>query len=154
MASPAPVFGVLIKVGLTETLAFINGFVYGPVTGFVTGSMIIVISDLFVLPGPWTPFIAAIIGLLGVCAGMIRKFPGSRLDFRLLASSAVALTLLSEFLQNTWVAFFYNIPVAAVMATGIPSMITALANNVFLFTTLGMKVIRQLQGTELELKAQ
>lgn len=152
MASPGPLFGILIKVGLTETLTFINGFVYGPAVGFVTGSLIIVISDLFILPGPWTPFIAAIIGLLGVCAGIIRRLLGNRLSFRLLAASAAALTLLSEFLQNAWVALFYNIPIAAAMTTGIPSLITALANNVILFTTLGMKVIRLLR--EAALKAQ
>lgn len=84
MASAGPLFGILIKVGLTETLTFINGFVYGPAIGFLTGSLITVISDLFVLPGPWTPFIAAIIGLLGVCAGIIRKFLGNRLSFRFL----------------------------------------------------------------------
>ena len=58
--------------------------------------------------------------------------------------------MLSEFLQNIWVALFYNIPIAAAMATGIPSLITALASNVILFTTLGMKVIRLLREAALK----
>jgi uncharacterized membrane protein len=149
LSSPEPIFGVLIKVGLSETLSFVDGFVYGPVIGFITGSLIIIISDLFTLPGPWTPFIAAIIGLIGFSAGIIRRAV-DRPSIRFAAGSAVVLTLLSEFLQNAWVAVFYNVPIAASMITGIPSLITALANNVILFTTLGLKVINLLRKSILK----
>lgn len=149
LVSPGALFGVLIKVGLTETLTFINGFVYGSVTGFVTGSLIIVISDLFLLPGPWTPFIAAIIGLLGVLAGIIRR-RYSEPTLRLLLISAAVLTLISEFLQNTWVALFYAVPIAAAMVAGVPSLITALLNNLVLFATLGPKIIKLLRESTLK----
>ena len=39
--------------------------------------------------------------------------------FRLLAVSAVVLTLMSELLQNAWVALFYSLPIAGVMTLGI-----------------------------------
>ena len=113
-----PLFGILIAVGLTETLTFIDGFVYGPTAGFVTGFLIILISDMFTQPGPWTPFIAAIIGLIGLVAGTMRR--SDRIPtFRMLAVSAVLLTLMSELLQNAWVALFYSLPIAGVMTLGI-----------------------------------
>lgn len=58
--------GIVIKVGLTETVAFLSGLAFRPVQGFATGALIIVVSDLYRRPGPRTPFIAAIIGLIGV----------------------------------------------------------------------------------------
>ncbi len=113
-----PLFGILIAVGLTETLTFIDGFVYGPTAGFVTGFLIILIADIFTQPGPWTPFIAAIIGLIGLVAGTMRR--SDRIPtVRMLAVSAVLLTLMSELLQNAWVALFYSLPIAGVMTLGI-----------------------------------
>jgi uncharacterized membrane protein len=145
----APLFGILIAVGLTETLTFIDGFVYGPMAGFVTGFLIILISDLVVLPGPWTPFIAAIIGLVGLVAGTIGR--SDRIPtVRFLAVSAVVLTLMSELLQNAWVALFYSLPIAGVMTLGVSTLITALINNLILFTTLGAKIIKLLQGPSMK----
>jgi uncharacterized membrane protein len=144
LAAPISVYGVLIKVGLTETLAFVSGFVFGPPLGFLAGALIIVISDLFMMPGPWTPFIAAIIGILGVGGGAIRRLVRNP-SIVALGISAAALTILSEFLQNAWFALFFNIPLAAALATGIPSMLTAVANNILLLTTVGVKTIGLIQ---------
>jgi len=140
LQAPQAAYGVLIKVGLTETVAFLSGLAFGPVQGFATGVLVIVVSDLFMMPGPWTPFIAAIIGLLGVGGGLLhvrRKNP----SLVLLGASAVGLTLMSELLQNTWFALFFGIPVEAAVLTGIPSIVTALINNTFLFTTLVPRVL-------------
>ena len=149
-SSPEPVYGVLTKVGLTETLSFVSGFVYGPIVGFITGFLIILLSDIASPygPGAWTPFIASIIGLLGLCAGFVR-YVRPRPTVLMLVFSAVALTLLSEFLQNLWVSLTYNLPIALTMVTGIPSLITAWANNLILFPTVGMKTIKFIQEQRL-----
>jgi energy-coupling factor transport system substrate-specific component len=126
---------------LTETVTFVSGFVFGPMAGFVTGASIIIISDMAMLPGAWTPFIAAIIGLIGVCASLIRK-EVEKPSLRIMGISAVALTPMSETLQNTWVAVFYNVPISVAVMAGISSLITALVNNIILFTTLGLRTIR------------
>ena len=144
LAAPIPLYGILIKVGLAETLAFVGGFVFGPALGFLTGALIIVISDLFMMPGPWTPFIAAIIGILGVSGGVIRRFGGNP-SVLALGAYAALLTVLSELLQNAWFAVFFNIPIAFVLTMGIPSMVTALANNIILLTTVGVKTIELIQ---------
>jgi uncharacterized membrane protein len=144
LGAPIPLYGILVKVGLTETLAFASGFVFGPALGFLTGALIIVISDLFMMPGPWTIFIAAIIGILGVGGGAIRRLSGNPSVVALGVSAAV-LTVLSEFLQNAWFALFFNIPIVAALTMGIPSLVTAVANNVILLTTVGMKTIELIQ---------
>lgn len=138
-----PLFGILIKIGLTETLTFISGYVFGPVLGFVAGASIIVISDTATAPGAWTPFIAAIIGTIGVIAGIIRRID-SKPSFALMGVSAVVLTIISEALQNGWVAVFYNLPFLATMIAGLSSMIAALINNFILFTTIGLRVTKMI----------
>jgi len=146
---PVPAFGMVIKLGLSETLSFVAGFTYGPVVGFVTGFLIILLSDIAspLGAGAWTPFIASIIGLLGICAGVIRRVR-SHPTLLMMTISAVGLTLLSEALQNLWAALFYNIPIIPTMVSGVPSLVTAMANNVILFPTVGSKAIKFMQGHE------
>jgi uncharacterized membrane protein len=149
ISSPQPLYGILVKLGLSETLAFIDGFVYGPATGFLTGFLIILISDMFVLPGPWTPYIAAIIGLVGMLAGIARRL-ASDMTVAKLAACAVVCTLVSELLQNTWIVVFFNISIVVTFITGFPSLVTALVNNVVLFPTVGLRIIRHLQRNDLQ----
>ena len=139
--SPEPFYGVVVKIGLTETLAFIIGLAYGPIVGFTGGASIIVISDLMIYPGPWTPFIAAIIGLVfGVGGGILRRFSNPIPGLRAYGFSAVILTFVSETLQNLWVALTYGEPLLAAMAFGVPTLITALLNNTILLIALGPRV--------------
>ncbi len=146
LALPTPVYGVLVKVGLTEMLAFVSGFLFGPMMGFLSGAMIIVISDLFMVPGIWTPIIAAIIGIFGLGGAAVRRL-GSEPSAPTLGAFAVMFTVLSESLQNVWFAWFFNIPIAAVFLMGVPSTATTIVNNVVLIPTLGRKVIRLIQHT-------
>jgi len=143
---PGTAFAVVIKFGLAETLTFVSGFVYGPVAGFVAGFLIILLSDI-ASPfgaGAWTPFIGSIIGLLGICAAIIRRMR-SRPTFLMMVVSAVALTLLSESLQNIWAALSFGAPLVATMVAGLPSLAAALANNIVLFPTVGSKAIEFVQ---------
>jgi len=140
MMLPEPFFGIMIAVGLTETLTFISGFTLGVVPGFVTGCSIIIISDIATLPGAWTPFIALIIGLIGIIAGVMRSVVATP-TVGMMALSALLLTLMSETLQNVWVALFYNVPVVATMVIGLSTLIAALANNIIMFTTVGLRII-------------
>jgi energy-coupling factor transport system substrate-specific component len=144
LVSPINIYGVLVKIGLTETLAFVCGFVFGPLQGFITGALIIVVSDLFMTPGPWTPFIAVIIGIIGVGAGVLRRFMGKP-SIIALGISALILTLISEVLQDIWFAYFFGMPIAASFLMGIPALITAFINNTILFTTVGPRIIKLIQ---------
>lgn len=141
LSSPEPFYGIVVKIGLTETLAFIIGLAFGPIAGFTGGASIIVISDLMIYPGPWTPFIASIIGLMfGVGGGILRRFANPTLGLRGYALSGVILTVASETLQNLWVALTYGEPLLAAMAFGVPTLITALLNNTILLIALGPRI--------------
>jgi uncharacterized membrane protein len=147
---PVPIFSLVIKLGLSETLTFVSGFIYGPVAGFVTGFLIILLSDI-ASPfgaGAWTPFVAAIIGLLGIIAGSIRRVR-QRPSVWFMTISAVGLTLLSEFLQNSYFALLSNIPIVVAMGEGFPSLLAAVANNAILFPTVGTQAINFIQDHHL-----
>lgn len=139
-------YGIFIKIGLTETLTFISGFAFGPVQGFLTGVLMISVSDIFSIygPGPWTPFIAAIIGLLGICGGLLRRLKHNP-SVTLLGVAAVTLTLMSEILQNIWFAWFFNMPVITALIMGVHSIVTAVVNNTVLFTIVAPRIFKVLQ---------
>ena len=144
---PTPAFSVIIKLGLTETLTFVGGFVYGPVAGFVTGFSIVLLSDVVSPSGPgaWTPWIGSIIGLLGIIAGFFRRAYHRPPTVSMMIICAVALTLLSEFLQNLWVSLTFSVPLVWTMWLGLPSLVSAMANNVVLFPTVGINAIQFVQ---------
>ena len=139
LSMPTPVYGVLIAVGFSETLAVTSGFALGPVCGFLVGMLIIAVSDLYLLPGPWTPFIGGTIGALGIFGGALRgRVAPNR---RSMAVVAVVATLFSEFVQNLWVSLFYSIPLVAVLISGLPTLVAALINNTILLTAAGPRII-------------
>lgn len=154
LAIAVPAYGVVVKIGLSETLAFTCGFVFGPVQGFITGALIIITSDLLTLAGLWTPFIAMIIGLLGFFGGILRRFKPNP-STRVLGMVAIVSTLMSELLQNIWFGWymwsFYmagtplQIVLAAALIDGLPSMITAVIANTILFMTMMPQIIKLLR---------
>jgi len=146
-ALPIPMYGVVVKIGLAETLTFVSGFVFGPIQGFITGALIIIVSDMLTWAGPWTPIIAVIIGLLGVCGGLLHNIKENP-NVVLFSVTAVILTMVSETLQNLYTTWFYmvsGIPLMDALAMsfggGIVSMVTALICNTVLFTTVAPRII-------------
>jgi uncharacterized membrane protein len=123
--------------------------VYGYAAGFITGAFIIVVSDLPVAPGPWTPFIAAIIGLFGVGAALVHRIDPNPTPYRL-ACFAVALTIMSEVLQNLWTAWFSNLPITIAMIQGLPTLIAAVSNNAILIATIGPRLIKLVENATAE----
>lgn len=99
-------------------------------------------------PGAWTPFIAVIIGAIGVIGGVVRRFVREP-TVRMMGLFAVLLTVMSESLQNAWVAIFYNVPFSATMLMGLSTLVAALANNVVLFTALAGRIIRVIKGSSI-----
>jgi len=154
LAVAIPVYGVVVKIGLSETLAFTCGFVFGPIQGFITGALSIVISDLFTGAGLWTPFIAIIIGVLGFFGGILRRFKPNP-SILVLGVVAIVLTLISELLQNIWFGWYmwsfympetlFLLVLVTTLVDGLPTMITAIINNTILFMTVMPRIIKILQ---------
>jgi len=154
LAIAIPIYGVIVKIGLSETVAFTSGFVFGPIQGFIAGALIIAISDMFTWAGLWTPFIAMIIGMLGFFGGIFRRFK-SNPSVIVLGAVAIVLTVVSELLQNLWFGWYmwsFYMPetpfltvLAAALVDGLPSMITAIISNTILFTTVMPRIIKILQ---------
>ncbi|MGF3573594.1 MAG: ECF transporter S component [Candidatus Bathyarchaeia archaeon] len=146
-ALPIPMYGVVVKIGLAETLTFVSGFVFGPIQGFITGALIIIVSDMLTWAGPWTPIIAIIIGLLGIFGGLLRRVKENP-NVMFFGVTAVVLTLVSETLQNLYTTWFYivsGVPfvesLVLAFGGGIASMVTALICNTVLFTTVAPRTI-------------
>jgi uncharacterized membrane protein len=154
LAVAIPIYAILVKIGLTETLTFVSGFVFGSIQGFITGLLIIIISDLFTWAGLWTPFIAVIIGIIGFLGGVLRRFkPNPSITF--LGATAVVLTVVSELLQNLWFAWYmwtfympeapFTIVLTTTLAEGVPSTITAITSNAVLFILVAPQIIKMLK---------
>ena len=140
-----PLHWAVAKIGLTETLTFVNGLTLGVSAGFLTGAGIIIVADLAMgWAGAWTPFIAVIIGLIGIIGGLLSGFirkPGRKF----MGLAAVCLTVVSEILQTLWFALFFGIPFLETFLMGIPSFVAALINNFVLFTAIGPWLIEFLR---------
>ena len=100
------------------------------------------------------PFIAAIIGLLGVFGGVLRRSK-EQLSTKFLAVSAVTLTMISELLQNIWFALYmwafympetpFLVVFMMTLAQGIASAVTAIFNNIVFFVAVAPRTIRVLK---------
>ena len=56
-------------------LVMVTGFVFGAETGFMTGAVAAIVSNIFLGHGPWTPWQIFSWGLLGFVSGILRKTP-------------------------------------------------------------------------------
>lgn len=52
----------------------LTGYVFGPINGFVVGSMTILISNFSLGHGPWTPFQTIALGMVGFLSYFIPRF--------------------------------------------------------------------------------
>ena len=67
-------FAVIPNVQPCTYLIICTGYVFGPVAGFMVGSVTALISNLFLGQGPWTPYQMFAWGLAGVSASYVKRF--------------------------------------------------------------------------------
>ena len=65
------VFALVPAFKPVSAVVMITGIAFGPMAGFMTGSMSAIVSNLFFGQGPWTPFQMLVWGLLGFASGLI-----------------------------------------------------------------------------------
>lgn len=70
-------FAAIPNVQPCTYLIICSGYVFGPVAGFMVGSVTALVSNFFLGQGPWTPYQMFAWGLAGVTAGFIGRLkPG------------------------------------------------------------------------------
>lgn len=148
------IFAVIPQVQPVTVLVIIAGSVYGCRTGYVTGALCALVSNLFLGQGPWTIFQMAAWGIIGLFAGILGKILVNRTEhmqticyalysfFAAFLFSILTDTLTVSYLGETvkmWSA-------VAVYATGIAFNVSHAVGNVlmmiFLFPVLSRKLMR------------
>ncbi len=66
-------FAAIPNVQLTSFVVIVSAVVLGPELGFVSGSMMALVSNLFLGQGPWTPWQMLAWGLMGVTTGLLGR---------------------------------------------------------------------------------
>lgn len=66
------IFAIIPQVQPVTALVIIMGSIYGAKTGYMTGALSALISNMMLGQGPWTPFQMAAWGLVGVVASAIK----------------------------------------------------------------------------------
>ncbi|GEO66920.1 ECF transporter S component [Levilactobacillus spicheri] len=61
------------NVQLTSFVVIVSSVSLGPELGFVSGSMMALVSNLFLGQGPWTPWQMLAWGLMGLLTGLLQK---------------------------------------------------------------------------------
>ncbi|HAG08969.1 MAG TPA: ECF transporter S component [Desulfotomaculum sp.] len=127
-----------------------TGYVFGPLAGFMTACLTILISNIFLGHGPWTPYQMFSWGLVGVTAAWLKKFPFRRERYVALVLFGVIWGYLYGAIMNVWfwTYFVYPLTLKTYLFTEFNAAVwdssRALANGVFL-GFFGAKVIRVLE---------
>jgi len=68
-------FAALPGVQPVSFLIMVTAYVFGAETGFMTGAVAALVSNIFLGHGPWTPWQIFSWGLIGVVSGALRRTP-------------------------------------------------------------------------------
>jgi len=101
--------GLPPNVRPTAFLVIIAGAVCGPLPGFVVGWLSMTLSDLVLVPGPWTVETSAGMALVGVLAGLF-WYRSSNLGRLRMAVGGYLLAMLYDIGTAVVDVFLYNLP--------------------------------------------
>ena len=82
-------------------IVVITGLSFGRQTGFITGALIALVSNIFFGQGPWTPWQMYGFGMGGYIAGCVRHLPAFKNRFAV-AALGFGLVFLYGFILDTW----------------------------------------------------
>lgn len=143
------VFGRFIPLFKPMTAICVMTAIYlGPEAGFLTGSLSVLISNIYFGQGPWTPFQMLGFGLIGLFAGYLSR-PLVRSRALLVAYGLVAGVAYS-FIMDIWTVLWYSggfdmkLYLAAITAAIPYTALYAISNVAFLLL-LGKPIGEKLQ---------
>ncbi len=128
-------------------IVILTGMYFGAGSGFATGALAALISNIYFMQGPWTPFQMLAWGSIGLISGILRR-PLRRFPILLFIWGALAGVCYSLFM-DTWMVFWYNSKPTwqlwlAAVSTGVFSMITYVISNVVFLVALSPAMGRRL----------
>lgn len=142
-------FAAIPSVQPTTFLVLVCGRVFGPVAGFIIGSLAAFSSNFFLGHGPWTPWQMLAWGLAGVCGGLMPRGQGT-FNRWLFTLVAFIWGFLFGWMLNIWhwLSFVFPLTIhsfAAVMLTSFAfDTMHAIGNALFMFL-LGSELTAILQ---------
>ncbi|HEU4965175.1 MAG TPA: ECF transporter S component [Bacilli bacterium] len=86
----------------TTYIVILAGYVFGSRAGFMVGSLAALISNLFFVQGPWTPWQMLAWGLVGAAAGLFGRVRGSKVTSIEMAGFGAVMGYLFGWLMDTW----------------------------------------------------
>ena len=131
------VFAPVPEVKPVMAIVVITGMAFGRQSGFITGALAMLVSNMFFGQGPWTPWQMYGFGLAGYMAGWIGQTSAGKHRAAVVAFGA-ALCFLYGFILDSWmlIGFVHPTSIAAALATyaaGLPgNVIHAIGTVVFL----------------------
>lgn len=140
-------FAVIPNVQPCTYLIICSGYVFGPVAGFMVGSVTALVSNFFLGQGPWTPYQMFAWGLAGVSASYVRRF---RLSTIWIIIFGAIWGYLYGWIMNTWfwLSFIYPLTLRTFAVYQLNSIwfdtFHAIGNVVFL-GLFGMRTIAILE---------
>ena len=132
------VFAWLPSFKPVTAMSIIAGTHFGPESGFLTGAISAIVSNIFFGQGPWTPFQMLTWGLIGFGAGLFEKLGWMKNKIFLYSYGFVAGFAFSALL-NVWTTVtvdggFYWSKYWTLFVTALPfSLVYAVSNVIFLF---------------------
>jgi len=118
-------------------IIMVTAYMFGAETGFMTGAVAAIVSNMFLGQGPWTPWQIFAWGLIGFISGLLRKTPLMKNGalrillgftfgflFGMIMDIWTVLNLGENLNFKTWLSYFY-------IAFG-PNLAHALSNVFFL----------------------
>jgi len=84
-------------------LVILVGYIFGFLNGFITGALVILVSNFFLGQGPWTIFQMVALGLIGFLAAFVPKFKSKKINLILL----VLYGILSAYLYGAITDVFF-----------------------------------------------
>ncbi len=115
-------FAVIISLQPTTFMVMITGYVFGAQTGFMTGALAALVSNMFLGQGPWTPWQMFCWGMCGVSAALLAGRE-KRFKFRTFLLLGGFWGYLFGWIMNIWhwVGFVYPLTLETFAATYIAS---------------------------------
>lgn len=122
----------------TSFIVIMTALTLGKEAGFIVGSTAAIVSNLFLGQGPWTPWQMFCWGMMGVTAGMMRKFKWAHNRY-VLAAIGLVYGFLFGWVMDLWYALVYVQPlnlktfIAAYVASFYFDLVHGITTGVLLF---------------------